>query len=132
MSAFSERPIEDIPEQYLNPLTRKDEGEGNRVNGKEWKMKKDAFRIKSLGVRKLSTWEDREAKRAKDEQYKHRLKELKTTKSDEKQRVIDERKKRLEAKAEKERFERIAKKMSAKKIERLKRKEKRNKLLRER
>ena len=132
MSATAEKEYKDIPKKYIDPLAEKDIGEGPRVNGKDWKIKKDAFRVKSLGVRKLSTWKLREEKKLQEEQYKQRLKELKQEKEDERNRRIEAIKKRREAREEKERYEKIAEKMHAKKVERLRRKEKRNKLLRER
>lgn len=132
MSANSEKRYEDIPKKYINPLVEKDEGEGKRVNGKDWKIKKDAFRLKSAGVRKINTWKLREEKLLKEKQFKQRLNDLKQEKSDEKNRKLEETKKRREAIEEKERYQRIAEKMHAKKVERLRRKEKRNKMLRER
>lgn len=132
MSATSEKELKDIPKRYIDPLAEKDVGEGSRVNGKDWKMKKDAFRVKSLGVKKLSTWKMREEKKLQEEQFKQRIKELKQEKSDERTRRIEAIKKKREAIEEKERFEKIAQKMHAKKVERLRKKEKRNKLLRER
>ncbi|QBM86647.1 rRNA-processing protein CGR1 [Metschnikowia aff. pulcherrima] len=132
MSATSEKQYKDIPKKFIDPLVTKDEGEGTRVNGKDWKMKKDAFRLRSAGVRKLNTWKLREEKKLKDEQFKQRINSLKQEKADERKKKIDERKQRIEAIAEKERYEKIAQKMHAKKVERLRKKEKRNKLLRER
>lgn len=132
MSATSEKKFEDIPKKYIDPLAEKEIGEGSRVNGKDWKIKKDAFRLKSLGVRKLNTWKLREEKKLQQDQIKQRIKDLKQEKSDEKNRRIQEIKKRREAREEKERYEKIALKMHAKKVERLRKKEKRNKLLKER
>lgn len=132
MSAFSEKQFKDIPKKYIDPLVEKDEGEGPRINGKDWKIKKDAFRLKSTGVRKMNTWKLREEKKLQDEQFKQRIKDLKQEKADEKNRKIEEIKKRREAIEEKERYQKIALKMHAKKVERLRKKEKRNKLLRER
>lgn len=132
MSATSEKEFKDIPKRYIDPLAEKDAGEGSRVNGKDWKMKKDAFRVRSLGVKKLSTWKLREEKKLQEEQYKQRIKDLKQEKTDERTRRIEAIKKKREAIEEKERFEKIAQKMHAKKVERLRKKEKRNKLLRER
>lgn len=131
MSATADKKFEDIPEKFINPLAEKDIGEGSRVNGKNFKIKKDAFRIKALGFKKPS-FEARQKKKLQEEQYKHKLKDLKQEKQDEKDKKISEIKKRREAKEEKERFERIAVKMHAKKVERMRKKEKRNKLLRER
>lgn len=107
-------------------------GEGSRVSGKEWKMKKDPFRVKTLGVKKLSSWEKRKEKTLQEKQYKARLNELRSEKEHEQSQKIEDLKRRREIKEEKERYERIALKMHAKKVERLKRKEKRNKLLKER
>lgn len=132
MSATSEKRFDDIPKKYIDPLTEKEKGEGTRVNGKEWKIKKDAFRLRSAGVRKLNTWTLREQKKLIEDQFKLRIKELKDEKNDEKTRKIEEIKKRREAIEEKKRYEQIALKMHAKKVERLRKKEKRNKMLKER
>lgn len=132
MSATSEKRFDDIPKKFINPLTEKEKGEGIRVSGKEWKIKKDAFRLKSAGVRKLNTWTLREQKKLVEDQYKQRIKELKDEKNDEKTKKLEELKKRREALEEKKRYEQIALKMHAKKVERLRKKEKRNKMLKER
>ena len=50
MSSSSNLQYEEIPKKYIDPLAPKDKGEGSRVNGKDWKIKKDAFRVKTLGV----------------------------------------------------------------------------------
>ncbi|CAI5757344.1 unnamed protein product [Candida verbasci] len=123
----------EIPKKYINPLEPKDKGEGSRVNGKDWKIKKDAFRVRSLGVgKKKSSFKERELKKLQEIQYKERLKELKDEKEAIKKQRIDDLKRRREIKEEKERYERMATKMHAKKVERLRKKEKRNKLLKER
>lgn len=132
MSATATKEFEDIPKKYINPLEPKDIGEGRRVNGKEWKIKKDAFRVKTLGVNKLSSWELREKKRQEDKNFKARVGELKQEKEDAKQNKITELKKRREIKEEKERYARISEKMHKKKVERMRKREKRNKLLKER
>lgn len=132
MSATADKALKDIPKKYIDPLAEKDVGEGPRVNGKEWKIKKDAFRVKTIGVKKLSTWKLREQQKLQQEQYKQRLNDLKQEKEDEKNRKITELKRRRELREEKERYEKIAQKMHAKKVERMRKKEKRNKLLRER
>ncbi|OBA24540.1 hypothetical protein METBIDRAFT_36805 [Metschnikowia bicuspidata var. bicuspidata NRRL YB-4993] len=132
MSATSEKQFKDIPKRYIDPLVKKDEGEGTRVNGKDWKIKKDAFRLKSAGVRKMNTWKLREEKKLQNEQFKLRINSLKQEKADEKNKKIEQVKQRRQAIEEKERYERIAQKMHAKKVDRLRKKEKRNKLLRER
>ncbi|CAH2352372.1 rRNA-processing protein Cgr1p [[Candida] railenensis] len=132
MSAFATKEFKEIPKKYINPLEPKDIGEGRRVNGKEWKIKKDAFRVKTLGVTKLSSWELRERKRQEDKNFKARINDLKQEKDDVKQAKVTELKKRREAKEEKERFARISEKMHKKKVERMKKREKRNKLLKER
>lgn len=132
MSATSEKRFEEIPKKYIDPLTEKGKEEGDRVNGKDWKIKKDAFRLKSAGVRKLNTWKLREEKALQESQFKQRIKDLKQEKSDEKNRKIEELKKRREAIEEKKRYEQIALKMHAKKVERMRKKEKRNKMLKER
>lgn len=132
MSATADKKFEDIPKKYIDPLAEKDIGEGSRVNGKDWKIKKDAFRVKTIGVKKLSTWKLREQKKLQEQQFKQRLNDLKQEKNDEKTRKIEELKRRKELREEKERYEKIAQKMHAKKVERMRKKEKRNKLLRER
>lgn len=132
MSATSDKLFKDIPKKYIDPTIERGPEEGPRVNGKNWKILKDAFRVKSIGVRKLNTWKLREEKKLQQDQFKHRLNDLKQEKEDEKNRRVAEIKKRREAKEEKERYEKIALKMHAKKVERMRKKEKRNKLLRER
>lgn len=132
MSATAHKEFKDIPKKYINPLEPKQVGEGSRVNGKEWKIKKDAFRVKTLGVTKLSTWELREQKRLEEKQFKARIQDLKQEKEDVKQARIADLKRRREIKEEKERYAKIAEKMHAKKVERLRKREKRNKLLKER
>lgn len=103
--------------------------QGDRVSKKSWKVEKDAFRVKSLGVK--STWAKKQEQRLKDQQVKAKLKELKDEKEAEKTQRIQALKERREKKEEKERFERMAEKMHAKKVERMRKKEKRNKLLKE-
>lgn len=112
--------------------TEKDPSKGSRVNGKDWKPTKDAFRVRSIGVTKLNSFQKRTAKKLQEDQYKARLQELKDEKKNEKQSRLAETKRRQEIKAEKERFEKMTAKLNRKKAERLKRKEKRNKLLKER
>lgn len=131
MSSTSHLKLEDIPKKYLTPLP-KEPGEGLRVNGKDFKIKKDAFRIKSLGVRKLLTWETRQKERMAQEQFKAKYRELKEEKANARKARYEEIKRRHEAKEEKERYERMAATMHAKKVERKRRKEKRNKVLKER
>lgn len=132
MSATADKDFKDIPKKYINPLAEKEITEGPRVNGKNFKIKKDAFRVRSLGVKKLNTWQLREKKKLEEEQYKARIKDLKQEKEDEKNLRVAEIKRRREVKEEKERYERMAEKMHAKKVERMRKKEKRNKALRER
>lgn len=135
MSSSSNLQYEEIPKKYIDPLAPKDKGEGSRVNGKDWKIKKDAFRVKTLGVvskTKKDSFKQRELKRLEEEQYKARLKELKDEKESAKNQRIADLKRRREIKAEKERYERMATKMHAKKVERMRKREKRNKLLKER
>lgn len=124
-------PLEDIPKKFVDPVSSKDVDEGNRVNGKNWKMKKDAFRVKSLGVSK-TLFNKRQEKKLLEDQYKARMTELKQEKEDAKQKRIDDLKRRREIKEEKERYEKMATKMHAKKVERMRRREKRNKMLKER
>lgn len=132
MSSTSNLEYEKIPKRYIDPLAPKDKSEGSRVNGKDWKIKKDAFRVKTLGVAKKSSFKERELKKLQEQQYKERLKELKEEKESAKKQKIDDLKRRREIKAEKERHEKLAAKMHQKKVERLKKREKRNKLLKER
>lgn len=110
----------------------KDPGKGSRVNGKDWKPAKDAFRVKRLGVSKPGSFKEREAKKLQEQQYRARLQDLKQEKEDSKNQRIADLKRRREIKEEKERYEKLAAKMHAKKVERLRKKEKRNKLLKER
>ncbi|EAZ63382.1 nucleolar coiled- coil protein [Scheffersomyces stipitis CBS 6054] len=132
MSSSANLEFKDIPKMYIDPLAPKEKNEGARVNGKDWKMKKDAFRVKTLGVSKSSKWKQREEKRLQEEQFKARIKDLKEEKESAQKERIAERKRRLQIKEEKERYEKMAAKMHAKKVERLRKKEKRNKLLKER
>lgn len=132
MSASSQMEYKDIPKRYIDPSAPKDVGEGSRVNGKDWKIKKDAFRVKTLGVNKLSTWEHREQKKLEQQQFKARLQDLKQEKEDAKNQRISDLKRRREIKAEKERYEKMALKMHAKKVDRMRKREKRNKMLKER
>ncbi|CAK9440289.1 uncharacterized protein LODBEIA_P43890 [Lodderomyces beijingensis] len=135
MSTSSNLQYDEIPKKYIDPSTPKDKSEGSRVNGKDWKIKKDAFRVKTLGVSKpksKNSYKEREQKKLQEQQYKARLKELKEEKESMKKAKIDELKRRREIKAEKERYEKMAAKMHAKKVERMKKREKRNKMLKER
>lgn len=132
MSATADKPLKEIPEKYINPLAEKDIAEGRRVNGKDFKIKKDAFRVRTIGVKKQNSFHLRNQKKLQEDQYKARLKELKSEKENERKLKIAERKKRLEAAEEKERYEMMAQKMHAKKVDRMRKKEKRNKALKER
>lgn len=125
---------QDIPklsEATLKEVIPVNPGKGNRVSGKNWKVEKTAFRIKSLGV-KSKSWQSRQEQRLKQEQDKARLKSLKEEKELEKKNRVEKIKERREKKAEQERYEKLASIMHAKKLDRLKRREKRNKLLKER
>ena len=67
MSSSSNLQYEEIPKKYIDPLAPKDKGEGSRVNGKDWKIKKDAFR-KDFGSgfeNKKDSFKQRELKRLK-------------------------------------------------------------------
>ncbi|WLF77317.1 rRNA-processing protein cgr1 [Lodderomyces elongisporus] len=132
MSTTSNLRYDEIPKKYIDPLAPKDKSEGSRVNGKDWKIKKDAFRVKTLGVAKRNSFKERELKKLQEQQYKERLKELQEEKESARKQKIADLKRRREIKAEKERYERMAAKMHAKKVERMKKREKRNKLLKER
>ncbi|CDK28970.1 unnamed protein product [Kuraishia capsulata CBS 1993] len=114
----------------INPLAPKDVSMGNRVSGKDWKLQKKAFRVKSLGVK--NNWKKKQELRLKEEAFKAKLKEMKEEKESERKAHAEEIKRRREAKEEKERYEKLATKMHAKKVERLRRREKRNKMLKER
>ncbi|CAH6719935.1 rRNA-processing protein Cgr1p [[Candida] jaroonii] len=118
----------------MDPSEESIQTKGSRVNGKEWKEEKKAFRVKSFGVKnkKFTDFQRRNEKKQQEDNYKARLKELKQEKEDLKTQRINDLKRRREIKAEKERFEKMAEKMNKRKIERLRRKEKRNKLLKER
>ncbi|RLV96225.1 rRNA-processing protein CGR1 [Spathaspora sp. JA1] len=132
MSSSANLEYKDIPKKYIDPLAPKDKGEGSRVNGKDWKISKDAFRVKTLGVTKPNSFKARNEKKLQEDQYKARLRELKDEKESIRKQRIDDLKRRREIKVEKERYEKLAAKMHAKKVERLRKKEKRNKLLKER
>lgn len=119
-----------LSEDTLKEVIPTDPGKGKRVSGKNWKVEKKAFRIKSLGVN--SAWKKRQELRLKQEQDKLKLKELQDEKESERKAKIAKIKERREQKAEAERYERLATVMHAKRVERLKRREKRNKLLKER
>lgn len=135
MSSSSNIEFKEIPKKYIDPLAPKDKGEGSRVNGKNWKIKKDAFRVRTIGVvskTKKNSFKQRELKKLEEEQYKARMKELKDEKETARKQKFDDLKRRREIKEEKERYERMASKMHAKKVERMRKREKRNKLLKER
>lgn len=132
MSTFTGKDYTEIPKKYLDPSLPKEKDEGSRVNGKDWKIHKDAFRMKALGVNKGTSFAKRNAKRLEEEQYKARINELKNEKEEARQSRINDLKRRREIKAEKERYEKLATKFHQKKVDRLRKKEKRNKLLKER
>ncbi|ANZ73879.1 BA75_01810T0 [Komagataella pastoris] len=117
-------------EIYNNPIAPKDKGRGTRVNGKDWKLQKDAMRVRSLGGN--LTWEQKKQKRLEEQAIKAKIRELKEEKEGIRKSRIEETKRRQSLKEEKERYERMAQVMHRRKVERLKRKEKRNKLLKER
>lgn len=118
----------ETPVQETTPVA-KSVSQGTRVNGKNWKVSKDAFRVKSLCVK--NTWDRKKEQKLKDEQFKAKIKELKEEKENERKQKIQAIQDRRAKKEEKERYERLAAKMNAKKIERMRKKEKRNKLLKE-
>lgn len=128
LSTIIDEPVTNT--KYTNPLAKKELTEGPRVNGKNFKIAKDAFRIRSLGVK--SSYSKREAKRLEEKALKEKLNALKQEKEDARKQRIEELKKRREISEEKERYEKLALKMHQKKVDRLKRREKRNKLLKER
>lgn len=113
---------------HTDPLRPKDKSQGGRVNGKDWKIQKDAFRVKRLSV-KPTTYKQREEQRNKEKAIREKIKELKEEKSDDRKTKLEARKKREEAKAEKERYALLATKMHAKKVDRMRRREKRRKAL---
>ncbi|KAI5305270.1 hypothetical protein KEM56_004847 [Ascosphaera pollenicola] len=98
---------------------------GQRVNGKNWKDNKKAFRPTSG----LTPYEKRLQQRKELEAIKEKEKEMKDEKEAERQRRIQAIKDRRAAKEEKIRYQLMAEKMHKKKVERRKRKEKRNKLI---
>ena len=119
-----------LSKETLREIIPADPGKGKRISGKNWKVEKKAFRIKSLGTG--SSWKQKQAQRLRDQESKARLKELQAEKEAAKKAHIDRIKEKREKKAEQERYERLATVMHAKRVERLKRREKRNKLLKER
>jgi rRNA-processing protein CGR1 len=119
-----------LSEATLKEVIPVDPGKGKRVGGKNWKVEKKAFRIKSLGV--SSSWKKKQEQRLKEAQDKARLKELQAEKQSAHKARIEKIKEKREKKAEEERYEKLATIMHAKRVERLKRREKRNKLLKER
>ncbi|KAI5291196.1 hypothetical protein KEM54_005933 [Ascosphaera aggregata] len=98
---------------------------GHRVNGKNWKETKKAFRPTSG----LTPYEKRLQQRKDLEAIKEKEREMKEEKEAERQRRIQAIKDRRAAKEEKLRYQVMADKMHKKRVERRKRKEKRNKLL---
>lgn len=104
-----------------------------RVNGKDWKETKTAFRPSTLSVpQKYKTWEKRLKDRETLKMVKAKEKEMKDEKQAENDEKVRKIKERRHAKDEVERLEKLASILTAKKLARRKRKEKRNKLLRER
>lgn len=133
MSESNTKSLEGNPklsESTFKEVIPVDPGKGKRVSGKNWKVEKKAFRIKSLGV--SSSWKKKQEQRLKEQQDKIRLKELQDEKNNTTKERIAKIKEKREKKEEQERYERLATIMHAKKVERLKRREKRNKLLKER
>ncbi|RPB24774.1 Cgr1-domain-containing protein [Terfezia boudieri ATCC MYA-4762] len=102
---------------------------GLRVNGKNWKPQKTAFRPQ-LGHK--TTWEARSKARKHQELVKAKEKELRDEKEAVRQKHITTLKEKREKAAEKARYAALAEKMHKKRVERLKRREKRNKALKER
>ena len=118
--------------KYTDPNSPKEASEGSRVNGKDWKIKKDAFRLGPASTNKIKGWEKRRQHDLEEKQYKARLRGLSQEKEDERRAHIEKIKSRKEAKAEKERYEALAQKMHSRKVDRLRKREKRNKKLKER
>ena len=119
-----------LSKETLKEVLQLDAGKGNRVSGKNWKVEKKAFRIKSLGA--STSWKLKQEKKLKDAQDKARLKALQDEKEADHKAKITKIKEKREKKAEEERYERLAQVMHAKRVDRLRRREKRNKLLKER
>lgn len=122
--------VVEIPKETLEEVLSNDPGKGQRVSGKNWKVEKKAFRIKSLGVR--TAWEKRQEQRLREKEERQRLKDLQAEKEAAHRAKIQRIKEKREKKAEEERYERLSQIMHAKKVDRLRRREKRNKLLKER
>ncbi|TID15037.1 hypothetical protein CANINC_004708 [Pichia inconspicua] len=120
----------EVPKETLAEVLPVDPGKGKRVSGKNWKVEKKAFRIKSLGVR--TAWEKRQEQRLREKEEKQRLKDLQAEKEAAHKAKILRIKEKREKKAEEERYERLSQIMHAKRVDRLRRREKRNKLLKER
>lgn len=118
--------------RYTDPTAPKEANEGSRVNGKDWKIKKDAFRLGPASTNKLKGWEKRRQQDFEEKQYRVRLQGLSQEKEDERRAHIEKIKNRREAKAEKERYEALSQKMHARKVDRLRKREKKNKKLKER
>ena len=121
-----------VDKKYTDPTAPREATEGSRVNGKDWKIKKDAFRLGPASTNKLKGWEKRRQQDLEEKQYKARLQSLTQEKEDERRAHIEKIKSRREAKAEKERYQALAQKMHARKVDRLRKREKRNKKLKER
>ncbi|MCJ1279394.1 hypothetical protein MMC21_007218 [Puttea exsequens] len=96
-----------------------------RKNGKQWHVKKSAFRP-TAGQ---TSYEKRAAERKTNAAMKAKEKEMKDEKEDERQRRIQAIKDKRVAKEERERYEQMAQKMHRRRVERVKRREKRNKML---
>ncbi|KAI9674319.1 MAG: hypothetical protein M1829_003720 [Trizodia sp. TS-e1964] len=116
--------------------------QGLRKNGKQWHTPRTAFRLPTPS----SSWAQRLAARTAQAATKAKVMEMKAEKEETRQvgttfcnldsmadflpqKLIEQRRSKSAAKAEKERFELLAGKMHHRRVERLKRKEKRNKLL---
>lgn len=98
---------------------------GKRVNGKNWRPVKKAFRP-TAGQ---TSYEKRKAADALRTTMKAKEQEMKDEKQAERDRKIQAIKDKRKAKEERERYEAMAAKMHQKLVERRKRREKRNKLL---
>lgn len=98
---------------------------GKRVNGKNWRPTKKAFRP-TAGQ---TSYEKRKAADALRATMRAKEQEMKDEKQADRDRRIQAIKDKRKAKEEKERYEAMAAKMHQKLVERRKRREKRNKLL---
>ncbi|ODV59980.1 Cgr1p ASCRUDRAFT_109007 [Ascoidea rubescens DSM 1968] len=109
--------------------------QGPRVSGKEWKLKKDPFRINKPDTTTKnvnSSFQKRLNQRNLKKQYDLKLKELKDESKLKKDLVIQKKKEKNLRLMEIERASKLSKKLNEKRLKRLQKKQKRNKLLNDR